>query len=309
MEKLTDVIHFITGLNPDILNKVVNSLIIIIVLWIIRKIVLKIVNRKTEDVKIQYNWRKISAYTGVGIGFLFVGKIWFEGLGSITTFLGLVSAGLAIALKDIVADIAAWVFIIWRRPFTVGDRIQIGENSGDVIDIRPFKFTIMEIGKWVGADQSTGRVIHISNGSIFSNAIINFTRGFQYLWDEIPVLITFESDWKKAKSILQKIVYKHTEKFSKEAEKKVKEASKKFMIFYSVLTPIVYTSVKDCGVLLTARYLTKPRNRRASEEAIWEDILEEFSQCIDIDFAYPTQRFYNNVIEGKEGARAFVEKV
>jgi small-conductance mechanosensitive channel len=84
----------------------------------------------------------------------------------------------------------------------------------------------------------------------------------------------------------------------------VREAAKKVMIFYSKLTPIVYTSVKDSGVLLTLRYLCDPRRRRTTAQGIWEDILDKFAECPDIDFAYPTQRFYNNMAEGKEQARA-----
>jgi len=76
------------------------------------------------------------------------------------------------------------------------------------------------------------------------------------------------------------------------------------MIFYSKLTPTVYTSVRDCGVLLTIRYLCDPRRRRSTEESIWEDILHAFADNDDIDFAYPTQRFYDNLHEGKPGARA-----
>jgi len=82
-------------------------------------------------------------------------------------------------------------------------------------------------------------------------------------------------------------------------QKEIKDASRKFMIHYNILTPTVYTTVKDCGVMLTVRYLCQPRNRRGSEEKIWEKILLEFSGCTDIDFAYPTQRFYNNLTEGK----------
>jgi hypothetical protein len=81
----------------------------------------------------------------------------------------------------------------------------------------------------------------------------------------------------------------------------VREASMKFMIFYSKLTPIVYTSVEDCGVLLTLRYLTEPQERRGRMESIWEDILRAFAENDDIDFAYPTQRFYVNRHEGKPG--------
>ena len=132
-------------------------------------------------------------------------------------------------------------------------------------------------------------------------------KGFEYIWDEIPVLITFESNWKKAKLCLLEIADKHALHLSQEAEKRVRKAAKKFMIFYSKLTPTVYTSVRDCGVLLTIRFLCTPRQRRGTEQALWEDILEKFSQCPDIDFAYPTQRFYNNVLEGKSEARAVLD--
>src|SRR2546425_13182228 len=68
------------------------------------------------------------------IGLLVIGRIWFAGFQSIATFLGLVSAGVAIALKDILVNLAGWVFLMWRRPFALGDRIQIGQHAGDVID-------------------------------------------------------------------------------------------------------------------------------------------------------------------------------
>jgi len=233
------------------------------------------------------------------LGVFLIGRLWFSGFQSIATYLGLLSAGIAIALKDVVSNFAGWLFIISRRPFSVGDRIQIGDHAGDVIDTRFFQFTLMEIGNWVNADQSTGRIIHIPNGMVLSEVLANYSKGFQYIWNEIPVLITFESNWKKAKKILQKIADKDAEQLSKAAEKRVKEASKKFMILYSRLTPIVYTSVQDSGVLLTIRYLCEPQRRRDSEQAIWEDVLKEFVGHEDIDFAYPTQRFYNNQFERK----------
>ncbi|PKP57527.1 mechanosensitive ion channel protein MscS, partial [Candidatus Atribacteria bacterium HGW-Atribacteria-1] len=171
-----------------------------------------------------------------------------------------------------------------------------------------FQFTLLEIGNWVNADQSTGRIIHIPNGMVLSEVLANYSKGFQYIWNEVPVLITFESNWEKAKRILLKIANTHAEHLSKAAEKRVKEASKKFMILYSKLTPIVYTSVKDSGVLLTIRYLCEPQHRRDSEQAIWEDILKEFVQNKDIGFAYPTQRFYNRRLESERIAKDISEK-
>jgi small-conductance mechanosensitive channel len=185
----------------------------------------------------------------------------------------------------------------------VGDRIEIGGHRGDVIDQRLFMFSLMEVGNWVDADQSTGRVIHVPNGKIFTEVLANYSQGFHHIWNEVPVLVTFESDWRKAKRILEEIAGHHGTRLSANAEQKVREAAKKFMIFYSTLTPAVYTTVRDCGVLLTIRSLCDPRQRRNTEQAIWEDILDAFAKEDDIDFAYPTTRLYANDREGKRGVR------
>lgn len=307
MSKISEWLHNLTGFNPLIQNRILTSLLIIFVLWFLRFLLLRIVWGRTEDVQVRYRWQKTSVYVIAVLGILLIGRVWFEGIQSLATYLGLVSAGIAIALKDLVTSLAGWVFIIVRRPFLVGDRIQIGTHAGDVIDIRIFKFTLLEIGNWVDADQSTGRIIDIPNSYVLTETLANYHKGFQFIWNEIPVLITFESNWKKAKSILLKIAGKHGADLSKTAEKRVKEASKKYMIFYKTLTPIVYTSVKNSGVLLTIRYFIDPRSRRGSEQAIWEDILKEFAKRNDIDFAYPTQRIYYNAVEGKEEARAKID--
>jgi len=304
MEKITKWIQEFTGLSPELQERIFTSLIVIVLLWLIRTIVIRIVSHKTEDPYTRYHWRKSTVYLVGVTGLLIVGRIWFAGVQSIATFLGLLTAGLAIALQDLVKSVAGWIFLMWRKPFITGDRIQVGGHAGDVIDIRLFKFSLVEIGNWVDADQSTGRVLHLPNTLILTEVIANYTRGFEFIWNEIPVLVTFESNWQKAKNILSEIAQKHAAHLTKDAEKRIKEASKRYMIFFTALTPTVYTTVKDCGVLLTIRYLISARGRRGSEQAIWEDILGTFSECTDIDFAYPTQRFYDNVIEGKKDARA-----
>jgi len=298
---LTQKLQQTIGVGAEAQIDAILTILVVFFLWLLRKLILRAVLSKTDDVHARYRWRKSTAYVAFGIGVVLVARIWFQGLGSLSTMIGLVSAGVAIALKDALVNLAGWVFIVWRHPFEVGDRIEVGEVAGDVIDLRIFQFTLMEIGNWVHADQSTGRIIHVPNGRVFTDTLANYSKGFQYIWDEVGVLVTFESDWQKAKTILEEIVVRHAEHLSGEAQRRVREASRKFMIFYSKLTPIVYTSVQDCGVLLTLRYLTEPQKRRGRSEAIWEDVLRAFSQHDDIDFAYPTQRFYTNTLEGKPG--------
>jgi len=292
----------VIGLEAETQSRVITSLAIVAVILILRGLVVWIIVRRTEDVRVRYHARKVSSYVSASLALLLLGRIWLTGFQDIGTFLGLVSAGLAIALKDLVASVAGWLYLLWRRPFEVGDRIQIGEHAGDVIDIRLFRFTLIEIGNWVEADQSTGRVILIPNSHILMKAIANYSKGFRYIWNELPVLVTFESNWSKAKAILQKIIDEHSAYLSESAMLSVRKAAQRSMIIYSTLTPKVWTSVASSGVLLTIRYLCDPRKRRGTAETIWEDILTEFGKCDDIDFAYPTMRRYMNLEEGKHGA-------
>ncbi len=304
MTAITDWLQQTLGIPPHVQGRLLSSILVVTVFWVARKLLITILWRRVTDIRARYRIRKFSLYVVVTIGAFVIGRVWFEGLPSLATFLGLITAGLAIALKDIVVNFAAWAFILWRRPLEVGDRIQIGEYRGDVVDLRVFQFTLLEIGNWVDAEQSTGRILHVPNGIVFTEVLANYTKGFQYIWDEIPVLVTFESNWKKAKQLLTEIVELHGRKAAEAAPNKVERAGEKFLISYSKLTPIVYTSVADSGVLLTMRYLCDPRERRATAQEIWEAILEAFGACDDIDFAYPTQRFYHNVSEGKLEARA-----
>lgn len=304
---MTEWLQNNVGISPDVQINILISLVIAFGIIFLRWVLVKLVILKIEDLNLRYQWRKFSLYISVFIILLFLAFNWLGLISSVGTFLGLLTAGIAIALKDPIVNIAAWIFIIIRQPFKVGDRIQIGDNAGDVIDIRIFQFTLIEIGNWVDADQSTGRLIHIPNGKVFVMPQYNYTTGFVHIWHEIATLVTFESDWKKAKNILTEIVNKHAMKITESAEKQIKAAAKKYLIFYTKLTPIVYTTIKDSGVLLTMRFLCDPRKRRSTEEEILEEVLEEFHKCDDIDFAYPTTRFYNNIGEGKKGTKPSVE--
>jgi small-conductance mechanosensitive channel len=293
MNIIREYLSFSVGINVESQHKIVVSLVLILLLWIIRMTVLRIVWKQTKSVKTRYQWKRSLSLLTPFVGILLIGAVWLPAFKQFGAFLGLFSAGLAIALKDPLTNLAGWFFITFRKPFIVGDRVQIGEHAGDVIDIRIFQFTILEIGNWVDADQSTGRLIHMPNGKVFLEPQANYSTGFDYIWNEIPVRLTFESNWEKAKTILLDVVTSHAEYLSKTAENDIFEASKNYMVYYKHLTPIVYTNVQEYGVRLTIRYLCNPRQRRGTESAIWEDILQRFKNHSDIQFAYPTTRFYS----------------
>ncbi len=258
--------------------------------WLIRRLGRQIISRTVANRVVQYRWVKTIAYVTTGLATLFTVAIWVDGLSQVGTFLGLVSAGVAIALKDVLVNVAGWLILITKPPFELGDRIQIGSHSGDVVDISVLNFHMLEIGNWVDSDQSTGRLIRIPNANILTDPIANYTSEFPFLWHEVPVVITFESDWQRAKALLLEMVSDASLEASHRAAEFLRKRPSRMLISYATVTSTVYTSVLDHGICLSMRFLTDPRRRRAFHETLWEGVLDIVSNEPDIELAYPTQR-------------------
>lgn len=291
MRKIPDFIEESLGLSAEAQEHILSSILILTALWIISRLLLRIASRRQTDSRKLYQWKKTTNYVVTGLGIIALANIWFEGFQSIATFLGLLSAGLVLALRDPIANMFGWVFLISKRPFKVGDRIKINEFTGDVIDIAFFQFTLNELGEWVDSEQATGRVVHIPNSRVFTQPQINYNYGFPFLWHEVKVPITFESNWQKAKAMLEEIGNTYCEHLSEAAEQTVRKESQRHLIFYKDYKPRVFTKVKEYGVQLTVRYLCALNGRRESENKIWEAVLSKFQAAPDIRFAYPTTRF------------------
>jgi small-conductance mechanosensitive channel len=290
MDNSSDFLENQFNLDAAIITNLILTLLVIISLWFLRRGFMQLAFHRTDNIKIRYNLRKFSGNILYFLIALFIIPLWIRNGTGLTTYLGLVSAGLAIALKDPVTNLAGWFFIVWRHPFRVGDRVQIGDHAGDVIDLRIFQFSLMEIGNWVEADQSTGRIVHIPNGMVFTLPLANYSHGFNFIWNEIPMTITFESNWEKAKTIIGEIAKKHSVTPEKIGRQK-KTIDDEYFLFYKHLTPTIYTQGNNRGVEMTIRYLCEPRQRRGSNQAIWEDVLRVFKEHEDITFAYPTYRY------------------
>lgn len=282
-------------MNPLLMERLAFTLLALVLLSALKFLTNKMITRKATSSRLEYRLHKAMDYATVFLGIIVIGRIWFAGFKSITTIIGFASAGIAFALKDPIINIAGWAYILWQKPFNVGDRIEIGSTKGDVVDQQLMQFTVMEIGRWIDGDQNTGRMIHVPNGLIFHQSLSNYSDDFAYLWDELKIRLTFESNWEKAKKIVGEILESYTEEVRKPAEKALREASHKFMIMQAdgKFEPHIYTEVKDFGVLLDGHYIVEYRKRRKASHEIWENILTEFSKHSDITFAYPTWRVYD----------------
>ena len=282
-------------------NRLAVTATVVLAAVIIRLIVLRLVRRRVDDTEIWYRTQKLTSYGGTFIVLLVVSFVWFQ-VSNIGAWIGVVSAGIAIALADILRNFAGWGYILLRRPFKIGDRIEIDGRAGDVVDVRSQRFSILEIKGWVDADQSTGRIIQVPNGLLFSKPLANYTEGFPYIWHEIPMLVTFESDWKRAEALMVESLAEHAPSMaSDEARRAIREAATEYRIRYTHLTPTTYVTVKDSGVMVTGRAIIPVRSRRHVDTTIWRSLLEKLDTEPAVELAYPTVRTYLPSLRVEQG--------
>ena len=282
--------------------RIVATVVVVVVIVVVRYIAAIWVGRRVADPDTQFRARKGLTYFATIVAVVTLVFIWLPFVNDLATFLGLLSAGVAIALADLFLNLAGWGYIVFRRPFKVGDRIEIGGDAGDVVDIRAFRFTLLEIRDWVDADQSTGRILHIPNGRLFRQPMANFTEGFHYIWHEIPMLVTFESDWRMAEEMMKEALaaVEIPEDEARRTTERV-SATRDYRISYTQLTPTVYISTRDSGVLVTGRVLVEARNRRGVEDAVWRSLLDAMAADDRVELAYPTMRGYLPDVRGPIG--------
>lgn len=249
----------------------------------------------------QPNQRYLFSKIFPGITYTVLG-IWVIGLlfasfpGAITS-LGIVGAGLAVALQDVVKDLVGWFVIVQRRPFTLGHRIAIGPYTGDVIDISVLRTTLLEVSHPGGALASspldslerTGKTLLVPNSLILTQPLLNYHATSDYLKAEMQVTITYESDWKKAEQLLTRIVEDVTTPYTEEART---QHQHRMWIYHEAKEPTaatVYMEAGVSGIVFTLRFLIPIGARRFVTTIITRRVLEEFAQE-KIDIAYNTLR-------------------
>ncbi len=274
----------------SIYEKIATSGIAILLVYFLTRLVIRLLNKWVNKPDILYSTTKKVIYGSTVIGVIVVVTIWTEFFSGITTFLGIIGAGIALALKDPLTSIAGWLYLAVSKAYQLGDRIEIDGLKGDVVDISVFHTTLLEVEGWVDGEQSTGRLSNIPHNWLFTKKLFNYTNAFRFIWTEVSVVITFESDWKKARDIVIELAKEVSGETPQQAVEEMRASSNKYLIKIGAVTPIAYITVVDHGVKITARLLTPVRSRRSLESSLYRLILEAFDAESDIALAYLTYR-------------------
>ena len=280
------------GITPDNGRKLLLSCIFIAVLLVASRVLRALVGlvlgrRDNASLQTRFWTRQaISLLTAVVL-ILGILSIWFNDPTRLATAFGLVSAGLAFALQQVVTSIAGYFVILRGNTFTVGDRISMGGVRGDVMRLGFIQTTIMEMGQppsvqgadpamWVRSRQFTGRIVSVTNSQIFAEPVFNYSRDFPFIWEEMAIPITYTADRARAEAILLDAARLHaTEALSMAAEKK-SELQERFGVDPIELDPKVFYRITDNWLELTVRFIVGTHRIRSAKDAMARHIIDAF---------------------------------
>ncbi|HUE96573.1 MAG TPA: mechanosensitive ion channel domain-containing protein [Longimicrobiaceae bacterium] len=265
------------------------------VLYLFARLSRQVVSHHVEDVNRRHVIRKWVTYAYVVLLLMVAVALfadWLTGLGAI---LALLIAAAAVALQDVLKSLVGWIYLSGRAGIEIGSRIEVNGIIGDVIDIGMLKTTMLEVGgTLVYGRQSTGRLVTVPNYRMLADAVLISAASSPYVWNEIRITVTFESDWRRAEEIMKEVGDEIHAEVAPELQRGFRYLERRYAFKYGALTPIIYVSIGPSGVELTLRFLVHVRRRRGAIDHASRRILAALAAEPNVRIAYTTYRVYRS---------------
>ena len=265
-------------LNDPLVRKGLRLLVWVVFILISIGILRKLAKKRIENVNFRYKAQKgIEVIGYVLIAILLLVSFTLDSVKDYTIIIGLVTAGLTFTLQELILSVAGSFYIFFVRVYKPGDRIEINNIMGDVIDIDSIYTTIMEMGEWVSSDNYSGRIIKISNAFVFKGPIKNYSMDFPFVWDELNILITFDSDIELAKKLVMERSTELLSDYTNKSKANWKKMVERYYIENAKIDPTLAISLTDNWIALNLRYITDYKLRRSTIHKLFENIEHSIS--------------------------------
>ena len=285
-------------LDPTVGKLVASAVGILIIVFIVR-LVQRSSTRYIKESDTRYRVRKFVSFVGYISGIFLLGIIFSDRLGRLTVAFGVAGAGIAFALQEVIASIAGWVAVSLGHFYRIGDRIQLGGITGDVIDIGLLRTTLMECGAWVKADLYNGRIVRVANSFVFKEPVFNYSADFPFVWDEIVIPVRYGSDPVMTRQILNDVGNNLVGNYAAQSRTAWNKVASRYMIEEAPVEPTVTMTANENWMEFTLRYIVDYKNRRSIKDKLFSRIFEAFdktdgsvnvaSTSMDIDLVHTPQ--------------------
>ena len=279
--------------------KLVKIGIIIIILFVVLFLLKLIIKKYIKDNERFYTANKIITFVNFTLIILILFFNYIENVSYLVTILGFASAGIAIAMKDWFMSILGWLVIVFGGSIHVGDRIRVDMDGmvyiGDVLDISLLRITLLEdiTLSSVMKNRRAGRIIFVPNNYVFTRMIANYTHSsLKTVWDGIDIVVTFDSNHKKAMHICKEITRKYSKGYTDITRKQLNKLRNNYSLKNTNVEPRIFSFIEPNGIVISSWYLTNAYGTLTLRSTISLEIVEEFNKADDITIAYPTQRLH-----------------
>jgi small-conductance mechanosensitive channel len=263
------------AVSLSLVGKCVAAVVGILFIHVTFRVLEQTLPRRFGRADARYRVRKFVVFCGYLAILLFVAILFEDRLGRLSFALGVAGAGVAVALQDVLASFAGAFSIGFSKLYTVGDRVQIGDIRGDVIDIGLLRTTLMETGNWVSKDLYNGRIARIPNSTVLKGSVFNYSQGFRFIWDEIKVVLTGTSDSQFVRAMLLRVAKEAIGEYLLEAQSSWRAMSDNYQIDNPPLEPTVALAVNSGSLEFTVSYVVDYTKRTAMQDRLFTKIAEE----------------------------------
>jgi len=286
--------------------KLFSIFVLILIFLLIAFLIKRAVKRYVVDNERFYMINKIVTFISMTLVVIVLLFSYLDNVSYLATVLGFASAGLAIAMRDWFMSLFGWIVIFVGGSIHVGDRVRFVKEGmeyvGDVLDISPLRITLMEdvTLTTIETNRRAGRIIFVPNNYIFTSMIANYSHGsLKTVWDGIDIVITFDSNHKKAAHLVKEICRKYSKGYTDITRKQINKLRDRYSLKNSNVEPRIFTFIEPHGIKVSAWYLTNAYATLTLRSTISADIIDAFNAESDITIAYPTQTFYTAPIPPK----------
>ena len=198
---------------------------------------------------------------------------------NLSTVVGLMGAGLAVALQDFLLSFLGWFVLMGRDGIRVGDWVEIAPTSsvgvrGEVIEITLFRTVLLETGNWNEPGHLTGRQVALMNMYAVNGYFYNFSTAGQWLWDELQVAIPSAVNPYPQVEKIRAVVAKATEESTQQAEREWQRVSSRYGRRPFSAQPTVNVKPTDRGVIAIVRYIARADERTATRYSLNHEIVK-----------------------------------
>jgi small-conductance mechanosensitive channel len=227
----------------------------------------------------RYRVRKMVAAAAYLIILVFIAILFADRLKHVGFAVGLFGAGVVVALQDVIASFGGFIAIGFSNLYRVGDRIQVNETKGDVIDISVMRTTVMETGNWVSGDLYNGRIVRIPNSAVLKGLVFNYSEGFRFVWDEIKIRLTSGSDHLHAREMLLRVATETVSDYLVEAQHSWKRIVDNYRIENPFLEPVVTLQASGGSLEFSLSYIADYTKRTNVKDQLFTKIVDEVAHC------------------------------